>query len=191
MPAEAPAAPVPTNPSEPAVAAARPSEAAGPAPGEPEPPSLPALAEAAARRLLAQGRVREAAPLLARLGRAAPPVEPQADEPSSTAAPVVEAALAEAGPEARAEWDRVGYENWVVPPGCGRRPLASLDAEWVCRADRWRVLEELRRVDDRAEHERVLGHFVRAGLDPGLFSGVLGLRAEAPALLDGRLRGRP
>ena len=59
------------------------------------------------------------------------------------------------------------YANWVVPPGSDRRPLASLTAEWVTPAECWRVLEELRRIDDPAEHARVLDHFRRAGLDPG------------------------
>lgn len=79
----------------------------------------------------------------------------------------MEAMLATFDPETRALWDSLGYDSWVVPPGTGRRPMASLTAEWVCPADRWRVLEELRRIDDPAEHARVLAHWARAGLDPG------------------------
>jgi len=125
---------------------------------EPEEGSAGLLA-AAADQLLAQGRVGEAARL--RPARRAGPSrggEAAADES-------LEAMLAD--PEARAEWEAMDYANWVVPPGSDRRPLASLTAEWVTPAERWRVLEELRRLDDPAEHARVLDHFRRAGLDPG------------------------
>ena len=117
------------------------------------------LLAAAADQLLAQGRVGEAARL--RPARRAGPSrggEAAVDES-------LEAMLAD--PEARAEWEAMDYANWVVPPGSDRRPLASLTAEWVTPAERWRVLEELRRIDDPAEHARVLDHFRRAGLDPG------------------------
>jgi len=133
---------------------------AGLARGASEPEEVSArLLAAAAEQLLAQGRVGEAARLrparragLVRGGEAA------VDES-------LEAMLAD--PEARAEWEAADYANWVVPPGGDRRPLASSTAEWVTPAERWRVLEELRRIDDPAEHARVLDHFRRAGLDPG------------------------
>ncbi len=124
--------------------------------------------EAAVEQLLAQGRVAEAARLRRGIepsGRRAARTDPSA---SPSAEFDLEAELAAAGPEFRALWDAYGYDSWVVPPGCGRRPLASLTAEWVTPADRWRVLEELRRVDDPAERARVLAHFEKAGLDPGL-----------------------
>jgi hypothetical protein len=58
--------------------------------------------------------------------------------------------------------------------------MASLEAEWVCPADRWRVLEELLSVADPAEEARVLGHFARAGLDPGLDHPAFAGRTAAP-----------
>lgn len=131
---------------------------------------LHALARASAERLLREGRPLEAA-RLARLlappsrARSAPGLDP--GSPVGSEAAAVEALIATFDPETRALWDAVGYEAWVVPPGTGRRPMASLTAEWVCPADRWRVLEELRRIDDPAEHARVLAHWARAGLDPG------------------------
>ena len=153
--------------------------------GGSEPSGRTALLEAAIDALLAQGRPLEAARLV-RLGpRAAARAEPPPLDPGEGAAqPEAELARTLAGltPEERAEWDSLGYENWVVPPGTGRRPMASLTAGWICPADRWRVLEELRRLDDPAEEARVLGHFRRAGLDPGAdhpaFAGAVELPPE-------------
>jgi hypothetical protein len=128
------------------------------------------LLEAAVEALLAQGRPLEAA-RLARLGagpgRRAEPAPLDPVERAAREAAVLDAALAEATAEERAEWESFGYEHWVVPPGSERRPLASLTAAWVTAAERWRVLEELARLDDPAERARVLGHFAAAGLDPG------------------------
>ncbi len=139
-------------------------------PGAGPPLDLHALARASAARLLREGRPLEAARLarlLAPPGRARPGPEPASGSARQSEAAVVKALLATFDPETRALWDSVGYDSWVVPPGTGRRPMASLTAEWVCPADRWRVLEELRRLDDPAEHARVLAHWARAGLDPG------------------------
>ena len=140
--------------------------AADPAEGEPAEEADPAddlheLARAAAARLLRDGRPLEAARLARLLGPPHRARETMRDPPENADEEPLDPATA-------ALLEEVDYRNWVVPPGTGRRPLASLTAEWVCRADRWRVLEELRRVDDPAERERVLGHWVRAGLDPGL-----------------------
>lgn len=131
---------------------------------------LHALARASAERLLREGRPFEAARLarlLAPPGRVRSAFAPASGAAEPSEAAVVEALLATLDPETRALWDSLGYDSWVVPPGTGRRPMASLTAEWVCPADRWRVLEELRRLDDPAEHARVLAHWARAGLDPG------------------------
>jgi hypothetical protein len=146
-----------------------------------------ALLEAAIEALLAQGRPLEAA-RLARLGagpgRRAEPAPLDPVERAAREAAVLEEALAEATAEERAEWESFGYEHWVVPPGSERRPLASLTAAWVTAADRWRVLEELARLDDPAERARVLAHFAAAGLDPGAdhpaFVGALPPPAPAP-----------
>ncbi|MCS7269399.1 MAG: hypothetical protein NZ704_15215, partial [Geminicoccaceae bacterium] len=121
----------------------------------------PATAAAsAAARLFAQGRTEEAGRLLARLPRRPPAA-------TETGAGDPEAVAATLAPAERAVWDALGYERWVVPPGTGRMPLADLANDWVTPADRWRVLEELRRLDDPAETARVLARFAEAGLDPG------------------------
>jgi hypothetical protein len=156
--------------------------AADPTEGEPAREADPAddlheLARAAAARLLRDGRPLEAARLARLLGPPRRARETMRDPPENADEEPLDPATA-------ALLEEVDYRNWVVPPGTGRRPLASLTAEWVCRADRWRVLEELRRVEDPAERERVLGHWVRAGLDPGLdhpaYRGVVEL-PEPPA----------
>jgi hypothetical protein len=162
----------------------RAAAAAPPDAHEPEPeerPDLHELARASAERLLRDGRPLEAA----RLARLLGPPHRARETPRDPPERADEASL---DPATAALLEEVDYRNWVVPPGTGRRPLASLTAEWVCRADRWRVLEELRRVDDPAERERVLGHWVRAGLDPGLdhpaYRGVVEL-PEPPAASTG------
>lgn len=133
--------------------------------------ALADLARGTAHRLLQEGRMLEAARLArlfarpgreGRVRRPPPPFEYRPPGPGEDWPPPPGLT-----PEELEAWHTVGYPNWVVPPGTGRRPLASLTNEWVCPADRWRVLEELLRVDDPAERERVLGHFARAGLDPG------------------------
>lgn len=166
--------------------------AADPTEGEPTEEADPAddlheLARAAAARLLRDGRPLEAARLARLLGPPRRARETMRDPPDRADEEPLDPATA-------ALLEEVDYRNWVVPPGTGRRPLASLTAEWVCRADRWRVLEELRRVDDPAERERVLGHWVRAGLDPGLdhpaYRGVVEL-PEPPAASPGPAEPRP
>lgn len=128
-------------------------------PDDPSPANRAARFEVAIDQLLAQGRVGEAGRMARLLGPRSF-AEPEDEEPAGEA-------LLPRDPEARAEWEAASYANWVVPPGTGRRPLASLTAEWVTPADRRRVLEELTRVEDPAERARVLDHFRRAGLDPG------------------------
>jgi hypothetical protein len=163
-----------------------------------------ALLAAAVDQLLAQGRVAEAARLQrtaetvargggARRGAAFGETDDPAvrlDDPETP----LEALAA----EDRALWNAVGYDQWVVPPGSWRRPLASLTNEWVGPADRWRVLEELRRLDDPAETARVLAHFEKAGLDPGAdhpaFRGVVPRRddpAPPSPVMAGRGPGHP
>jgi hypothetical protein len=151
-----------------ASAAADPPDTPGPVEpdrsAEPSTENLQELARASAERLLRDGRPLEAA----RLARLLHLAGRRRAEPETCPGPLDTDAIGPLDPATAALWEEVDYRNWVVPPGTGRRPLASLTAEWVCPADRWRVLEELRSVDDPVERARVLAHWARAGLDPGL-----------------------
>ncbi|BCX19363.1 MAG: hypothetical protein KatS3mg117_3045 [Geminicoccaceae bacterium] len=131
---------------------------------EPSTENLQELARASAERLLRDGRPLEAA----RLARLLHLAGRRRAESETCPGPPDPGPIGPLDPATAALWEEVDYRNWVVPPGTGRRPLASLTAEWVCPADRWRVLEELRSVDEPVERARVLAHWARAGLDPGL-----------------------